>query len=130
MADLLAMMQVAAGGGVVEPGGLLVYSTGTKTGAASGFVSPYYDWVVPPNVRSICAVAIGGGGSGSGSIGGDGGSGGGAGALSYSNDITVSPGETLRIHAGLAGAASPENSAGYGGSASGIVRLSNSTEIL
>ena len=49
-------------------------------------------WVVPPGVTSICAVAIGNGGYSSNRN-----TGGGGGALSYSNNISVTPGESLDI---------------------------------
>jgi len=71
-----------------------------------------YTWVVPYGVNSISIVAVGGGGGGGGGyinvLNGEwqyswGGGGGGGGALSYVNNISVTPGETLTITAGAAG---------------------------
>lgn len=53
------------------------------------------EWVVPTGVTSISAIAVGVGGSSSTRNGGAGG-----GALSYSNDISVTGGETLAIKVG------------------------------
>jgi hypothetical protein len=53
-----------------------------------------YEFIVPNGVTSICAVVIGRGGLGGNSSNRNCG-GGGGGGLSYSNDIPVTPGETL-----------------------------------
>lgn len=68
-------------------------------------------WEVPKDVTTICAVVVGGGGGAgkySGPPSGSGmyvyGSGGGGGGLSWRNNIPVTPGETLTIVVGAAGA--------------------------
>jgi len=74
-----------------------------------------YSWTVPDKVTSVSIVTVGAGSGGSPATnnlwGGDGGPGGG---LSYKNNISVTPGETLTIVVGAAGlgAAVPNN---YGG---------------
>jgi hypothetical protein len=100
-----------------------------------------HSWTVPPGVLEISAVAIGGGGGGWGhwdvdatelvsSKGGNGGS------LSYANNISVTPGETLTVVVGGPGDGravsagrfwSGSNSATPGGSS--IIKR-NSTELL
>lgn len=57
-----------------------------------------YSFVVPSGVTSISVVTIGGGGCNL--IGGNSG---GGGALSYANNITVTPGETLTVTVGAPG---------------------------
>ena len=57
------------------------------------FTSTSTTWVVPANVTKICAVCIGNGGGSTGRGTGAGAGGG----LSYSNNIPVTPGETLTI---------------------------------
>lgn len=72
-----------------------------------------YSFVVPENVSSINAVVIGGGGGGAGGEYGGWtmpGGGGGGGGLAYSNNIPVTPGETLTIECGNRG------TGGWGGS--------------
>ena len=60
-------------------------------------------WVVPAGVTSISAVAVGGGG-GSGPGGGSfPWTGGGGGGLSYGNNMSVTPGETLTLYVGSGG---------------------------
>ena len=54
-------------------------------------------FVVPAGVTSISGVAVGKGGSGYSGDGSYCGGGGGGGALSYTNNIAVTPGETLTI---------------------------------
>lgn len=92
-------------------------------------------WLVPANVTSICAVAVGGGGGGA-----DGltyedynvygsGAGGGGGALAYANNISVTPGETLTIIVGAGGPpvgnhyTSPIPTGGYSGVLRGATAL-------
>lgn len=83
-----------------------------------------YSFVVPAGVTTICAVCIGGGGSGARGAVGDSVSigGGGGGALSYSNDIAVTPGETLAIYVGAGGTRPAVMSNGNGGGESSIRR--------
>ena len=59
-----------------------------------------YTFVIPANVVSISAVAIGGGGGGSSSYKGKGG---GGGALSYINNVAVVEGDTLTVTVGSGG---------------------------
>lgn len=64
-------------------------------------------YVVPAGVKKISILCIGGGGSGATDLNAfnEGGGGGGGGALAYSNDVVVTPGETLTISVGAGGAA-------------------------
>lgn len=55
------------------------------------------DWIVPTGVTSICVLCIGKGGDGSSTAGYYGA---GGGALAYTNNITVTPGDTLKITPG------------------------------
>lgn len=66
------LVVAAAAGSAIVSGGQVTYE-------ASG------TWLVPAGVTSICAVAVGLGGQTAG------------GGLSYTNDIAVTPGETLNI---------------------------------
>jgi hypothetical protein len=76
------------------------YSTITGIGESS-FTSPgTYSWVVPTDVVSITAVAVGGGAGGGYSRGTGGG---GGGSLAYVNHIPVTPGETLTVGVGTSG---------------------------
>jgi len=59
-----------------------------------------YSWTVPAGVTSINALAIGGGGS----SGYSNGNAGGGGGLSYTNAISVTPGETITVTVGGPGA--------------------------
>lgn len=59
-----------------------------------------YSYVVPAGITQICAVAVGGGGANTTQDTG----GAGGGALSYTNNIAVTPGETLTVVVGKAGA--------------------------
>ncbi len=66
------------------------------------FTSTNSAWVVPDDVYSVCAVAVGGGAGGGGAYttydyGGDGGS------LSWANKIAVTPGETIVVTVGNGG---------------------------
>ncbi|MDN5940167.1 MAG: hypothetical protein L0H83_16095, partial [Salinisphaera sp.] len=67
----------------------MLMSHGTPPGQFA--TSSAQQWVVPANITSICAVAIGNGGPGT-----EDGAGGGGG-LSYTNNIAVTPFETLSI---------------------------------
>jgi hypothetical protein len=81
-----------------------------------------YSWTVPADVTGICGLCVGAGGGGSGSNATDESSGGGGGALSYSNAISVTPGETLDIVVGAAGTAGAANGNGGTGGDSWIKR--------
>jgi hypothetical protein len=134
-----ALQIASANAGPSPVGGLLVFTTSTinrgnnlntdfdATATASSF---YYDWVVPSRVTSISAVAVGGGAGGSGSDGVLGGAGGGGGALSYSNNVAVVPGETLRVYVGRGGLRFTVGSFGPAAFPSGIVRVSDSSVLL
>ena len=74
-----------------------------QSGNVDFVTSGTYSWEVPESVFSICAVCIGAGGGASVGGGGWSGSGGGGGALSYKNNISVTPGETLTIIVGAGG---------------------------
>tara|TARA_B100001250_G_scaffold412643_1_gene444436 strand:- start:140 stop:1954 length:1815 start_codon:yes stop_codon:yes gene_type:complete len=74
-----------------------------QSGNVDFVTSGTYSWEVPESIFSICAVCIGAGGGASVGGGGWSGSGGGGGALSYKNNISVTPGETLTIIVGAGG---------------------------
>ena len=76
------MMQIKP---VAASAGQQTYTTAGATGT----------WTVPAGVTSICVVCVGAGGDGLPS-----GSGGGGGALAYSNNISVTPGESLSYQVG------------------------------
>ena len=87
-----------------------IYDLGVSTGvefavdSAVGYNLTEYTWKVPKDVTSISVVTVAsGGGGGGGSGGANRGSGGGGGGLSYRNNITVTPGETLTINLGKGG---------------------------
>lgn len=87
---------------------ILMAAAGASTTAPPGqvaFTTPgTHSWTVPAGVTSVCVVCIGGGGAG-GLIYGSNvpGAGGGGGGLSYLNDLSVSPGQTLTISVGYGG---------------------------
>ncbi len=89
------------------PGVVAVIPPTTEVGGITFWTDGSYSIVVPSGVYQITAVGIGGGAGGAGSIGqsgGDGGGGGGGGALSYVNNLSVTPGETLTVVVGAGGA--------------------------
>lgn len=86
-------------------------------GESSYTTAGTYSFVVPPGITSICAVAVGGGGL----LANWRTSGGGGGALSYSNNIAVTPGETLTVIAGI-GPVSTVRGVGANGGDSSISR--------
>lgn len=74
-------------------------------GGATQTYAAFYaggSFTVPAGVTAISMLTIGGGGGGN-DIQGGGGSGGGGGALSFSNSVSVTPGETLTIEVGTPG---------------------------
>ena len=81
-------------------------------------------WVVPDDVISVSMLAISGGGGAGGTYnsGVRSGSGGGGGALAYKNNVTVTPGETLTIAVGAAGAGGARNNPGTSGGNSNVLR--------
>jgi hypothetical protein len=90
------------------------------------FVGPgTYNFIVPANVESIAAVAVGGGGGGAENVN-DGG-GGGGGALAYANNIPVTPGEVLTVTVGQGGAAG--SGAGTAGTTSSVLRSAASSRL-
>jgi hypothetical protein len=71
-----------------------------------------YSWTCPDEVTSVCVVAIGGGGgswSGAGTN-----SGGGGGGLAYTNNISVTPGQTYTVGVGVGGTGGQAHLYGYG----------------
>jgi len=81
------------------------------------------EWVVPPEVYFISAVAVGGGGTGAMQTSGGRNGAGGGGGLSWRNNIPVTPGEVLIINAGKAGRRSSSTDVnGDDGGDSGIYR--------
>ncbi|MCW2547467.1 MAG: hypothetical protein JWN96_1927, partial [Mycobacterium sp.] len=84
------------------------------TANSGGTVQPF---TVPPAVTRIFVSAIGGSGGAGASRGSfSGGSGGAAGSVSAA--LSVTPGQTLNIYIGYAGAAATGNSPGAGGASS------------
>lgn len=84
-----------------------------------------YTFTVPPTITSISAVCVGGGGGGGGNDGDsdESGGGGGGGALAYQISIAVTPGESLTVVVGAAGAAGGNiNNDGIAGGTSSISR--------
>ena len=79
-------------------------------------------FTVPEGVTSISMLCIGGGGGGGGCSNIYAGGGGGGGGLSYANNVSVTPGETLNIQAGGAGAAGSRDGNGGAGGTSSISR--------
>lgn len=90
-----------------SPSGVLFSTTNTA-----------HTWTVPAGVDNISIVAIGGGGGGGGGAGGlTRGGGGGGGGLTYVNNISVTPGETLTVWSGrqgFGGAAPSDPPGAYG----------------
>jgi len=120
-------------------GGIAIDNNATRTsrnGAQSGFedfrntTSDFYDWVVPAGVENVSMLAIGAGGGGGGGNGTYSGGGGGGGALAYSNDISVIPGETLRIYVGPSGYYPSDGSTGAAAYPAGVERLSDNSILL
>ena len=90
-------------------------ASGTTTYTGSGT----FEWTVPTGVTSISAVAVG---AGSGAYTAwnyelnrvRAASGGRGGSLSYSNNISVTPGEVLTVHAGAGGDSRTQFTSNYG----------------
>ena len=104
--------------------------TPNTTGQTAYTTAGTYSFVVPNAVTSISVVTVGGGGAGGG-VGSGGysfsaGNGGGGGALSYTNNLSVTPGETLDVVVG-AGGVGAINTAGTAG---GTSRINRSATIL
>jgi hypothetical protein len=90
------------------------------------FTSPgTYTVIVPANVESISMVAVGGGGGGAQNV--EDGGGGGGGALAYSNNVAVTPGETLTVTVGQGG--SRGNGSGTAGAQSSVTRTSAASQV-
>ena len=83
-----------------------------------------FSFVVPGGVTDISMLCVGAGGGG-GAVGG----GGGAGACAYTNNVTVTPGETLTIEVG-AGGISGTTTAYASGSAGGNSAVKRSSTVL
>lgn len=99
-----------------------IKSIGTPAGVTQvEFTTPgTSQWIVPRGVTSISVVCVGGGGGGAGDYG-DLDLGGGGGGLSYQNNISVAPGESLTVVVG-AGGAGGNNAPGSAGGASRLQR--------
>ena len=87
------------------PGVVAVVPPTTEVGGLTLVASGTYSLVVPNGVYQVSALAIGGGGGAGGSASGSvfASAGGGGGALSYSNNLVVTPGETLTLVVGTGG---------------------------
>jgi hypothetical protein len=86
----------------------LTVTVGAPPGQVAYTTAGSYSWTVPAGVTSVCVVCVGGGGGGG--YTGDGAGGGGGGGLGYKNNISVTPGASIPLVVGAAGA-----SAGSGG---------------
>lgn len=84
-----------------------------------------YTFIVPANVESISMVAVGGGGGGAQNVN-DGG-GGGGGALAYSNNVAVTPGESLTVIVGKGG--SRGDGSGTAGGQSSVTRVATTSQV-
>lgn len=82
-------------------------------------------FVIPPYVKTISVLTVGGGGAGGGA--GKNSGGGGGGALSYANNIAVIPGETYKYNVGAGGTAGTYLTGGTAGEDSWFNKSSNST---
>ena len=89
-----------------------------------------FDFTVPAGVTSISAVTVGGGGGAAGCLGtsNSSGGGGGGGALSWTNNISVTPGETLTVEVGAGGVGG--DSTGSAGGDGGDTIISRSGTVL
>ena len=85
----------AAGGGASPPGEVVFHASGPNT-------STMHNWTVPDGVTNISVLSIGGGGGGESNHDGAGGAGG---SLSYKNNITVTPGDSVTVYVGGGGMA-------------------------
>ena len=81
-----------------------------------------FSYVVPAGVTSISVVTVGGGGGGGGTNCTQSRGGGGGGALAYVNNISTTPGETLSVRVGIAGAGGPNVANGCNGGFSRLQR--------
>jgi len=88
----------AAGAGGASPSGQFMLQGYCSDSAATTVT---YDWTVPDDVTSICAVCVGGGEPGEKDTNANSPEGGAGGDLRYVNDIAVTPGETLQIGAAI-----------------------------
>ena len=85
-------------------GSVIIRPNVNANNLASNYVQ--YAWTVPASVTSISMLAIGGGGGGSASTlssNGVAGGGGGGGALSYTNNLSVTPGDIYTVYVGYGG---------------------------
>ena len=85
------------------------WSITTSAPAISYTTAGTFSFVVPTGVTSVNGVAIGGGGGGQGGGRSGMGPGGGGAQLSYTNNIAVTPGETLTVIVGAGGAGGAAN---------------------
>jgi len=125
--------QSAAGTGGTSPGG----GSGGTTPTNNTYGPGTQTVTVPANVFSMDVVALGGGAGGGGgqseaySQDGDaGGGGGGGGGCGYSQNVSVTPGETLYVQVGSGGTFGSHRNAGTDGGDSFIRRGSSSGTII
>jgi hypothetical protein len=89
-----------------------------------------YTFIVPNNVDSISALAVGAGGGAAGCFGNstDSGTGGGGGALSYTSSLSVNPGDEITIVVGKGGSGGAGNTKASGTDGGNtVIKLNNST---
>ena len=86
-----------------------------------------YTWVVPAGVTEACVLCVGAGGAGGGvpTTQSDSAAGGGGGALSYTNNLAVTPGESLTVVVGRGYAGTTGS-----GTAGGDSQLKRNTTVL
>jgi len=101
---------------------------GDPVGQETYVTSGSYSFIVPAGVTSICGLVMGGGGAGAPSItnGTSTGGGGGGGGLSWKNNISVTPGETLSVVVGAAGT----GSLNYIGNSGGLSKIQRGGTVL
>ena len=77
------------------------------------YISPgTYSWVCPPNVTSVCVVAVGGGGAGGPDGSGTAGGAAGGGGLGWKNNISVTPGQSYTVVVGAVGVGGTKDDGG------------------
>ena len=105
-------------------------STYIDVGNQVSFTTPgTFTWTVPDGIASVSAVCVGGGGGGGRASGGNiGPQGGGGGGLSYENNISVTPGESLTVTVGEGGAGGTVSSTT--GGTGGISEIKRNTTTL
>jgi len=82
-----------------------------------------FSWVAPSGVTSVSVVTVAGGGGGGMGAGSRFGSGGGAGALAYTNNVSVTPGNTYTLIVGSGGPGRASTSGSGSGTNGGFSRF-------